>query len=97
MSALKLGIRGVVGEAVFSKLQKRSGPSIARHAKLAIISEHMPAMEEAAELFLQSCSSAIEAMFLLYISARESKLMAGLLLAHFFGNAFCFIERNCLY
>lgn len=82
VSILKLGLRSTTAEAVFEKLQKRSSAEVAEHVKLSIISEDMPAIEEAAELFLRSCVFTIEVLFSIYYIREQSNVIAGLLLFH---------------
>lgn len=85
VSILKLGLRSTTAEAVFEKLQKRSSAEVAQHVKLSIISEDMPAIEEAAELFLQSCAFTIEVLFSIYCIREQSNIIASLLVLHIAG------------
>lgn len=67
---------------MFEKLQKRSSADIAQHVKLSIVSEDMPAIEEAAELFLRHFASIIDVFFSIYYIRQQSNVIAGLLVVH---------------
>lgn len=82
VSILKLGLRSTTAEVVFEKLQKRSSAEVAQHVKLSIVSEDMPAVEEAAELFLGYSASIIDVLFSIYYVGQQSNVIAGLLVVH---------------
>lgn len=82
MSTLKLGLRTTSAEAVFEKLQKRSGAQVAQHVKLSIISEDIPAVEDAVELFFQTCAFTFEVLFSIYHIRQHSAIVAGGLICH---------------
>lgn len=87
-SAVKLGVRGVLAEVTFAKLQKRSGPGLSKHARLSIISEDIPAMSELTSLLLGLSTCSIEVLVSIYVIGKESNLIASLLVAS--------IVRKCL-
>lgn len=85
ISNVKLGARLVLSEATFDKLQKRPGVAAIKLAKLSIIAEDIPAIEEIAGQFFYSARDALEATLALFIVCRENNVLILLMVVHLFG------------